>query len=147
MFNGFSFNSFIILSFLMPYSCVIDELYYLFFVCSLTTYLRVYEHTVPGPKKLKRLGVELGTIYVKASRDLSYETDEDFAKLCSVIQPSWQIDSILLIKVPKPLICCIHCTLNLFRSTCYLAQVCDLFRSKRGSVILEELVIPLLQLL
>ena len=44
------------------------------FVCSLTAYLRVYEHTVPGPKKLKRLGVELGTIYAKVSRNLSCET-------------------------------------------------------------------------
>ena len=73
------------------------------FVCSLTASLyrlSAYSTAVVYRDLRNWRGSEWSwvRIYVKVSRNLSCET-------LSVMQPFWPIDS-LLIKVPKPLICC-----------------------------------------
>ena len=87
--------------------------------------------------------MELGVNLCQSVKDLSYETGEDHVKLFSVIltnrfyivNKSAQTTNLLYTL----------CVESFYVILCFLVQVCDLFRSKVGSVILEGLVIPFLQ--
>ena len=67
------------------FSFIIVELYSLFFVCSLNACSCIHISAyLPGPRNWRGSEWSWVWIYAKVSRDLSCETDGDFAKLCSV---------------------------------------------------------------